>query len=134
MPSLKIVDATILRLLDDPVPVRVPDGAHHDRHVHNTHELSDDATEASTRVLIRVVPMVYGALLGALADHPIPGLLAGFTLTLALDLRMGPDSLFRPIVGPVVDRLGPRIGASVARAKIWGRRRGLIPRSGYGLG
>jgi len=134
MSSRKFVDATVLAPLVEPVPRRAVSAFHHDRHVHYTHELSDDATEASTRMLIRLVPMVYGGVLGVLAEHVILGLLAGFVLTLALDLRMGKDSLFRPVFAPVTDRLRPRVKSSVVRAKIWGRRHGLVPRRGYGLG
>ena len=93
----------------------IPDGAHelseiedehrarhvahsHDQHGHYTHELSEDATETVSRVLIRSVPLAYGALLGSLSDNLMIGLSIALAVSLALDLSMGRDSLARNLL------------------------------------
>ena len=67
--------------------------AHHDRYAHHTHELPEESSEATSRALIRVVPLIYAALLGGLADSLLLGLSAGVILSVAFDLSMGANSL-----------------------------------------
>ena len=69
------------------------DRSHHDRFARHTHELPDESSEATSRALIRVVPLAYGALLGSLADSLLLGLSAGAILSTAFDLWMGSNSL-----------------------------------------
>jgi len=69
------------------------DRAHHDRYARHTHELPSESSEATSRVLIRVVPLAYGALLGGLTDSLLLGLSAGVILSAAFDLSMGANSL-----------------------------------------
>jgi len=69
------------------------DRAHHDRFARHTHELPNESSEATSRALIRVVPLAYGALLGGLADSLLLGLSAGVILSAAFDLWMGANSL-----------------------------------------
>ena len=71
---------------------------HQDRYVHYTHQMPDETAEASARVLIRLVPLVYGALMGGLYGHLPAGLLLGLTASLALDYRMGGKSLIQPVL------------------------------------
>lgn len=132
--SHNFVDASQLSLIALPVIQRFSDPSHHDRCAHYSHELSDDAAEASTRFLIRAVPAVYGVFLGIVGKHPVLGTIAGVLVTTLLDLRMGDSSLSRPLFAPWIDRIRPRVVRSVARSKAWGRRHGLVPRRGYDLG
>lgn len=67
--------------------------AHHDRFARHTHELPDESSEVTSRALIRVVPLAYGALLGSLADSLLLGLSAGAIISVAFDLWMGANSL-----------------------------------------
>ncbi len=71
------------------------DRTHHDRYAELSHELTDDAAEATSRALIRGVPLGYGALLGGLADNILLGLAVGLVLSLAFDLNMGEKSIAR---------------------------------------
>jgi hypothetical protein len=107
---------------------------HRDRCVRYSHELSDDAAECASRVLIRFVPMVYGVVLGTLAEHPFVGLSLGLLVSAALDLKMGPNSLVRPLVAPAFERLCPRIALAVAATVDWSRRHGVpVPKDPYQL-
>jgi hypothetical protein len=76
-------------ILDDPRSERV----HRDQHAEYTHELTDDASETSARTLVRMVPVVYGASFGVLADNLMFGFSAGLALSLAFDLSMGSHSM-----------------------------------------
>ena len=77
--------------------VQAADSAHHDRYAHHTHDLPDESSEASSRALIRVVPLVYGALLGGLADSMFLGFSSGMVLSVAFDLSMGGNSMVRSL-------------------------------------
>ena len=74
------------------------DNLHHDQYVHYTHQMSDETAEASARLLIRLVPLVYGALMGGLYGNLPAGLLLGLVASLALDYRMGRKSLIQPVM------------------------------------
>ena len=65
------------------------------QHAHYTHQLSEEATEAVSRLLIRIVPLVYGAILGSLADDVAIGLTAALAISLAFDLSMEGNSVVR---------------------------------------
>ena len=84
---------------------------HRDRYVRLSHEMPDDTAEASARMLIRTVPMIYGALLGGVLGNMPIGVSMGFALTVGLDMRMGKNSLFLPLLGPVLSPLCPVIDA-----------------------
>ena len=106
--------------VDDFVP-RVAQ-ANHDQHAHYTHELSGDAAEASSRMLMRVVPMAYGIAFGAVSDNLVLGILAGLALSSAFDLSMGSDSLVRSLWSrllrsacPAVTRLARRAAQLITR-------------------
>jgi hypothetical protein len=99
--------------VDDFVP-RVAQ-ANHDQHAHYTHELSGDAAEASSRMLMRVVPMAYGIAFGAVSDNLVLGILAGLALSAAFDLSMGNDSLVRSLWSRLLRSACPAI-ARLARA------------------
>ncbi|MCG6967438.1 MAG: hypothetical protein LJE59_13100 [Chromatiaceae bacterium] len=66
---------------------------HEEQHVHYTHEMSRDTSEASGRFIIRMVPLLYGVLVGSLLADPVPGLLVGSLGFMALDLTMAGNSL-----------------------------------------
>ena len=65
------------------------------RRVRYTHELSDESSEAMSRTLIRLVPLAYGVMLGALSDRLWLGLSAGLVSSAAFDVYMGRHSLIR---------------------------------------
>ncbi len=100
---------------------------HHDQHVDYTHELTDDASEATSRWLIRVVPCAYGVLLGALADNFALGLALGGLASAAFDLHMGENSVLRPASRWLFEKGCPLI-AVIARGLATSMRRlGLRP-------
>lgn len=74
---------------------------HRDRYGQHSHTLSNDGAEAATRALIRVVPLVYGALLGGLGENLVAGLAGGLLFSVALDFGMGKDSLLLNCLRPV---------------------------------
>lgn len=84
---------------------------HRDRHVQYSHEMSDETAEASSRTLIRIVPLVYGALLGGLIDDILLGVSLGMVLSIALDSRMGRQSLSLGLLRPLVSAGCPAISA-----------------------
>jgi hypothetical protein len=69
-----------------------------DHYVHYTHQMSDEAAEAWARALIRLVPLVYGALVGGFYGNLPAGLLLGLVVSLALDYRMWHNSFSRPLL------------------------------------
>lgn len=97
------------------------DATSHDQYAHYTHELPEESADATSRALVRVVPLAYGGLLGALADNVTLGLFAGFALSAAFDLYMDDNSMVRalsrrmftkacPAIAVVVRALGALIG------------------------
>ena len=86
---------------------------HHDQYVHYTHQMSDETAEASARVLIRLVPLVYGALMGGLYGNLPAGLLLGLVASLALDYRMGGKSLIQPVLRRCAATGCPLVAAAV---------------------
>jgi hypothetical protein len=89
--------------------IRRPD--HRDRHVHYSHEMPDETAEASARILIRTVPLVYGVLLGGILGNMLLGIAMGLALSVALDMRMKSYSLSLPVLGPLLAPLCPVIRA-----------------------
>ena len=88
--------------------VEPPDRTHHDRFARQSHDLPNEAAEASSRALVRVVPLAYGALLGGLADTTLLGISVGLILSMAFDLNMGRHSMARALsrrLCPVIARL-----------------------------
>lgn len=98
---------------------------HRDQHVEYTHELSEGTAEAVSRVLIRLVPLIYGGLLGHLGGQMALGLLLGFAFAAAFDLYMGDKSVLRTRGRRAAVTLCPRIEA-LARGLM-----GLIRRLGW---
>ncbi len=88
---------------------------HRDQYGHYTHEMPEDTAEASARLLIRAVPLIYGGLLGGLMSNIFLGLSLGLVLTMALDVRMGNKSIFRGFFTPVLRRSCPVIRWLVIR-------------------
>ena len=74
----------------------------HDQYVQYNHEMSDDTAEASARILIRTVPLIYGGLVGGvLGDLPL-GLVVGLATTIALDLKMNDHSITLRLIRPLL--------------------------------
>jgi len=90
--------------IDDFVPkVDVP---HRDQFVHHTHELPEALADATLRTLVRIVPLAYGVLLGALSGHMGLGLALGVCVSTIVDLNMHDNSVVRTL-GRTVLRPGP---------------------------
>lgn len=85
---------------------KVEQAGRRDQYVHYTHEMTDDTAEASARFLIRGVPLVYGALLGGLIGNLFLGVCLGIALMVGLDMRMGEQSFFRPLLLPLLRVFG----------------------------
>jgi len=92
-----------------------------DRYVRYSHQMSEETAEAFARTLIRSVPVIYGVLLGGILDNMLVGASMGFALAVALDMKMGKNSFFLPIVGPVLAPLCPLMDGIADRlAKAFG--------------
>ena len=96
-----------------------------DRAVQYTHQMSDDTAEASARVLIRAVPLVYGVLLGGLTKNLPLGLSLGIILSMGLDMRMGDKSFFLPLFRPLFERGCPLLAAMAHGLATLIRRAGI---------
>ena len=106
---------------------------HRDQYVEYSHELPEGAAEAVSRVLVRIVPLIYGGLLGHLGGRMGLGLLLGFVSAAAFDLYMGDKSMLRAqgrwmavnlcphlaalahALADLVERLGGRVPALLRR-------------------
>ncbi len=86
------------------------------RPVVRPHEIPEHTAEAASRALTRLVPLVYGVLLGVTGDILAIGLLVGGIGSLAFDLSMDQHSLARPFARQLADVTG-RAAAS-ARQRI----------------
>ena len=62
-------------------------------HAQYTHQLSEEETEAVSRWLVRVVPLVFGTMMGSLAHNTVIGLSAALAVSLAFDLSMEGNSI-----------------------------------------
>ena len=69
-----IPDFETLEIVDFPA---LDDKTHHDQYVEYSHELSEDSAEATSRALVRFVPLAYGGLLGGLTEAMPLGILGG---------------------------------------------------------
>lgn len=101
--------------------------AHHDQHGQYTHELPEDSTDAASRSLVRFVPLVYGALLGGLADSVALGLVAGAAVSAVFDLYMGENSMVRGMFRMTSRMACPAIAAAAHGMAGIFRRLGLAP-------
>ncbi len=90
------------------------------RRVRYTHELSDESSEAMSRTLIRLVPLTYGVMLGALSGRLWLGISAGLIFSALFDVYMGRHSLTRfafrgllKIACPIVSMLSSGFAAVI---------------------
>jgi hypothetical protein len=77
--------------------VAVLEGTHEDQYAHYSHQMPDETKEAAGRFIVRIVPLLYGVLLGGLSDHLSVGIVLGLVGSIGLDLRMGEQSLVQPL-------------------------------------
>lgn len=96
--------------------------ARRDTHTYYSDQVSPDTAEIATRVLIRSVPVVYGALLGGLIGDLWLGVALGVLLSVALDARMGDRSMLRPLfkglLCPFASVLAARLRAVLTRLNL----------------
>jgi len=71
---------------------------HDEQCVQYTHELSYDTKESVGRVIIRLVPLLYGGMFGALLDDMPLALTVGAIVSVGMDLAMGNQSLLRAFI------------------------------------
>ncbi len=76
-------------------------------YAHYSHEQSQDNAEASGRIIVRVVPLLYGGMIGVLFDNIVGALAISALISMALDLTMDDKSMFRPLICPLVHRTCP---------------------------
>ena len=62
-------------------------------HARYSHELPEETSAAMTRGIVRVVPLVFCAVLGSLAGSAVIGLIAAVVVFLAFDLAMEEHSV-----------------------------------------
>lgn len=89
------------------------------------HELPEHTAEAVSRFLTRLVPLIYGALLGATGGNLALGLLAGIVASTAFDLSMADHSLARPVARRLTQAFCNAVAAVQRRLRIAINRRGL---------
>lgn len=58
---------------------------------------------------MRVVPLLYGGMIGVLFDNIISALAISALISIALDLTMDDKSMFRPLIRPLARRLCPML-------------------------
>lgn len=93
--------------------VAVYERAHEDQYAHYSHQMPDDTKEATGRFIVRLVPLLYGVLLGGLSGHLFVGILLGLVGSIGLDLRMGGQSLALPPARRVWHAACPRVALLV---------------------
>lgn len=89
--------------------------AHRDQYVQYSHQMTAGTADSSARTLTRLVPLIYGALLGGLVGSIALGMVFGLLMSAALDMRMGDKSIGRPLLRPVF-RLGCPFVSPLLRA------------------
>lgn len=78
--------------------VKARERIHEEQYVQYTHELSYDTKESVGRVIIRLVPLLYGGMFGALLDDMSLALTVGAIVSVGMDLAMGNQSLLRAFI------------------------------------
>jgi len=105
---------------------------HHDQYVEYSHDLPEDTSEATSRSLVRVVPLAYGVLLGGLADNMLLGLSVGAMASAAFDWHMGDNSIVRPVWQWLFTKVCAAVAATANRLAAVIRRPGLKPLAALG--
>ena len=86
-----------LDMVQDTDPVRLESHTKSAGHGRYTHELPEETNEALSRALVRIVPLVFGALLGSLGDSVAIGVSAALAISLAFDWSMEEHSIVRRV-------------------------------------
>lgn len=74
------------------------DATRHSQQPRYSHELPEESTDALSRLIVRVVPLIFGTLLGSLAGNLAIGIIAASAIALAFDLSMEDQSLVRGVL------------------------------------
>ena len=91
----------------------VPRRAHEQQCATYSHEMTPDLKEAVGRVVIRLVPLLYGGMFGSLIDDLPLALGLAVLVSMGMDLAMGDRSLLRSMFKPLI-RGGCPVLASLA--------------------
>jgi hypothetical protein len=75
----------------------------------------EDREEAGTLWILRIIPLVHGAVVGNATGELLLGLSGGIALSVVLDLFMGKDSLVRFLLRRLVGVGCPAISAAARR-------------------
>ena len=79
---------------------REPD--HPGPYPHHSHAMQDDQADALSRLVARLVPLVFGIMLGAVGDMIVLGAAIGLVGSLAFDLSMEQRSWVRAVLHVIV--------------------------------
>jgi hypothetical protein len=88
----------------------------------NEDPVPDDSGEAGTRWILRIIPLVHGAVVGHATGELLMGLSGGLAISVVIDLFMGQHSLVRslllrsvrvgcPVISATAHRLAALIGS-----------------------
>lgn len=112
---------------------------HEEQHGHYSHQMTEETKEAAGRAVVRIVPVLYGFLLGGLSGDIVLWVLLGSVLAVVIDLKMGEHSLSRPLLGraslagcPVVAAMAHWLSRRIA--SIGGRPPALLRDMRCGVG
>jgi len=97
MPGVKQSDLISLELDKDAVPAA---RIHEEQSVQYTHEMPYDLQESIGRVIIRIVPLLYGGMFGSLLDELPMALTVGAVVSAGMDLAMGNQSILLSLGRP----------------------------------
>ena len=77
----------------------VTERLHDEQCVHYTHEMPYEVKESVGRVIIRLVPLLYGGMFGSLLDDMPLALTVAALVSAGMDLAMGRQSILRTVGG-----------------------------------
>lgn len=85
---------------------------HDEQCVRYSHAMPHDLQESVGRVIIRIVPLLYGGMFGALMDEFPLAMAVGGVASALLDLSMGHASILRSFISPMLRGGCPLIAAA----------------------
>lgn len=99
---------------------------HDEQCVQYTHEMPYDVKEAAGRVIIRLVPLLYGFLFGSLTGNMPVAMSIGTLVSAALDFGMADKSMVMGVFKSVL-RSGCPVVATLAHGLAWAIRSVGLP-------
>ena len=94
-------DYSEIRVLQSKLETAAPRRVHEGQSAQYSHELPPESKESAGRVVIRLVPLLYGGLFGSLIkDIPLAMGIA-LAVSAVVDLAMGDRSVLRSLIRPL---------------------------------